>query len=542
MVNRLYPRTTTSPRSTKGRIVLTQRFPQPDLTPEPQPGLRGVALIASAILAILVDGTSTAIINTGLPYLQGITASSPDESSWILTTFNAAYYAFIFLSPWLVARFGRRNLILTALLSFSALSLLLAATTDFRIFLVLRFLQGACLGCVFVPAVILFFTSLSASALKYAAPGFVLAAISGSTLGTFIGGFVADQFGGNLVFVPAAIATTITAALIFAAVNKKDIVETGLRFDGVGVALSILTFGAMQYLSNEGERRNWFDDSTIGFATIVLIVALGAFLYWQLFGTRNPHVNLRMFVNYRNLAVGSVINIVIGITGYSVTTFVGYLAVALAATPTVAGELIPVRLLTYMIGVPAAFLLSVTRTLSVRGVVIIGVLGSSAAFLWFSHLMTTTADMGSFIGVSLMFGLFFAMLSQPIGTLVVGSIPLPLLAAGLSVYKLSSPIGTMIATGFMQYLLDHRAVAVNTLIAGDVRLGNPAVDQYVFQHHGSAAGLSGFAAVQSQTLAYSFSMQLYAVLLLAVIPVIFFAKLGPPPAAAPAKKANASDV
>jgi DHA2 family multidrug resistance protein len=494
----------------------------------------------SAILAILVDGTSTAIINTGLPYLQGITASSPDQGSWILTTFNAAYYSSILLSPWLVARFGRRNLILTALLSFSALSVLLADTTNFGLFLVLRFLQGACLGCVFVPAVILFFTSLSASALKYAAPGFVLAAISGSTLGTLIGGFVADQYGGNLVFLPAAIATAVTAALIFVAVSKKDVVETGLRFDGVGVALSIVTFGAMQYLSNEGERRNWFDDSTIAFATFVLAASLGAFVYWELFGTRNPHVNLRMFVNYRNLAVGSLINIVIGATGYSVTTFVGYLAVALAATPTVAGELIPVRLLTYVIGVPAAFLLSSTRTLSVRAVVVIGVLGSSAAFLWFGRLMTTTADMTSFVGVSLVFGLFFAMLSQPIGTLVVGSIPLPLLAAGLSIYKLSSPVGTMIATGFMQNVLDRHTVAVNSLIAGDVTLGNPAVDQYVYQHHGSAAGLAGVAAVQSQTLAYSFSMQLYAVILLAVIPVIFFAKLGPPQAAA--AKATGNDV
>lgn len=446
------------------------------------------------------------------------------------------------MSPWLIAKFGRRNLILTALLAFSALSLLLAVTTDFRVFLVLRFLQGACLGCVFVPAVILFFTSLSASALKFAAPGFVLAAISGSTLGTLIGGFVADQFGGNLVFVPAAIATTITAALVFSAVNKKDIVETGLRFDGIGLVLSVIAFGAMQYISNEGERRNWFDDSTIVFAAFVLAIALAAFVYWQLFGTRNPHVNLRMFVNYRNLAVGSAINVVIGMTGYSVTTFVGYLAVALAATPTVAGELIPVRLLTYMVGVPAAFLLSLTRTLSVRNVVIVGVLGSSAAFLWFSHIMTTTADMTSFVGVSLMFGLFFAMVSQPIGTLVVGSIPLPLLAAGLSVYKLSSPIGTMIGTGFMQYVLDHRTVAINALIAGDLKLGNPAVDQYVYQHHGSAAGLSGFAAVQAQTLAYSFSMQLYAVILLAVIPIIFFAKLAPPPAAPSAAKAGDRNV
>ena len=480
------------------------------------------------MLAIIVDGSSTAIINAGLPYLQAITAASPDEASWILTSFNAAYYAFILMSPWLVARFGRLHVILTALLGFSAISLLLVVTTDYTTFVIFRFIQGACLGCVFVPAVILFFTALSASTLRYAAPGFVLAAISGSTVGTVIGGGVADTFGGNFVFIPAAIATTITAALIFAAVNQKDVVQSGLRFDGIGLVLSIVAFSAAQYLANEGERRNWFDDRTIVLAAIVLALSLAAFVYRELRGTRDPHVHIRMFGTYRNLAVGSLINIVIGISGYSVTTFVAYLQTAIGETPTSAGELIPVRLLTYFVGVPAAFVLSTYRILSVRTIVIIAVFGSASSFLIFGRLMTPTAEGASFIGVSLLFGLFYAMLSQPIGTLVVGSIPLSLLATGLSIYKLSSPIGTMIATGGMQYALDRHTALVNNLIAGDLQSGRPGVDEYIFQHHGSATGLAGIAATQAQTLAYSYSMTLYAVILLAIIPIIFFAQLAPP--------------
>jgi DHA2 family multidrug resistance protein len=463
-----------------------------------------------------------------LPYLQGITAASPDEGSWILTAFNAAYYAFILFSPWLVARFGRLHVILTALLGFSAVSLLLVATSDYTLFVVLRFVQGACLGCVFVPAVMLFFTSLSAAGLRYAAPGFVLAAISGGTLGTVIGGYVADTYGGNYVFVPAAVATGITALMVFFAVNKADVVEHGLRFDGVGLTLSVLSFGVMQFLANEGERRDWFDDGTIVGATVLLAPVFGGFILWELFGTRNPHVNLRMFVHHRNLAVGSLVNIVIGGTGYSVTGFVAYLQTAIGSTPTQAGALIPVRLLGYLVGVPGAFALSAARILNIRQVVIIGVLGSGVGFLLFSHQMTTTADISAFIGVSLFFGLFYGMLSQPIGTLVVGSIPLPLLAAGVSIYKLSSPIGLMIATGAMQWVVDQRAALVSSNLAANVSLSSPAVEQYVFQHHGSAAGLAGLAANQSITLAYSYSFVLYAIMLLAVIPIVFFAVLPKP--------------
>jgi DHA2 family multidrug resistance protein len=510
-----------------------QRLAVPDVTPRPQPGLRGIAIVVSAVLAILVDQTSTAIINTGLPYLAAITDASPDESSWILSAFNAAYYAFILLSPWMMARVGRKRLMLGALLGFSAVSAVLATTTDYHLFVALRFVQGALLGCVFVPAAILFFTSLPLRALKFAPPAFVFVSLGGSTLGTVIGGFFADEYGGNYVFLPGCIATLATAALIAAAVRINDRPQPELRFDAVGVTLSVIAFGAMQYLANEGERRNWFDDSSVVLAVVVLAAALPAFVIYELFVTREPHVDFRMFAAHRNLSVGAVINVAIGAVGYSVTVFVGFLQFAAGATPTAAGALVLVRLATYALGVPAAFAFIVSRLLDIRAVVVIGVLGSAAGLVAFSHAMTATADLDAFVGISLIFGLFFGMLNQPMGALVIGSMPLPLLAAGVSIYKLSSPVGLMIATGGMQTLLDHRAAVFRTAIAQNLALGRAPVDRYVQAHHGSASGLASLAAAQAQTLSYAYVTLLFALIILAVIPIVFLAKIQkPPPASA----------
>jgi len=157
-----------------------------------------------------------------LPYLAGITGASPDEASWILTAFNAAYYAMILFSPWMMARVGRKRLMLGALVGFVAVSALLAVTTDYHAFVLLRFAQGLFLGCVYVPAALLFFTSLPTVALRYAPPVFVLISLTAATLGTVVGAFFADMFGGSSIFIPGSLATMVTAFAIALTARAKD--------------------------------------------------------------------------------------------------------------------------------------------------------------------------------------------------------------------------------------------------------------------------------------------------------------------------------
>jgi MFS transporter, DHA2 family, multidrug resistance protein len=499
-----------------------QTFAVAEVKQSPQTGLRGVAISVAAVFAMLVDGTAANIINTGLPYLQGSLAATPDQASWIITAFNAAYYSTILFSPWLYARLGRKPLLLASLLGFAVTSLLLAATHSLQLAIALRFLQGVCLGCVFVPAAALLFTSLPLALLPLAPPFFAMVVLGAGTLGSVIGGYFSENYGGDAVYVPSAIATLIAAAMVYVAAPSIDAPQKQLRPDLVGYALSVSAFGAMQYLANEGERRNWFDDPSIIAAVAILLLAAPALLAWELYATSRPHVNFQLLAQKRNLAVGSLVNIILGIAGYSVITFILYLQTLIAATATLAGEMILLRLVTYVVGIIAAFALVKRRFLSVRAVVCIAAVGSAVTFFGFAHAMTTTADAGAFVAVSLLFGLFFSMLSQPVPALVLGSLSLADLPAGLSMYKLSAPVGLMIGTGVFQTFLDHRSAVHVTELAGAITRARIPVTQYL-QGGGKIPALAALVNGQAQSLAFQDVMIGFAALVLLVIPLVFVA-------------------
>lgn len=509
-------------------LARTQRFAVPEVRPLPQTGWRGLAIGAAAVMVMLVDGTAANVINAGLPYLQGISAATPDEGSWIVTAFNAAYYSMILFSPWLYARYGRKPLLLTGLVGFAAVSLLLAAAQSLDLVVALRFLQGLCLGCVFVPAAVLLFTSLPLNLLPLAPPIFAAIVLGAGTMGSFVGGYLSESYGGGAVYVPGCVATLICAVLVYYAAPSADKPQPGLRADGTGLALAIVGFGALQYLANEGERRNWLDDWGIAVAAGLLIAAVCAFVVWELFLTETPLINLRLLAQKRNLAVGSAMNLLLGLVGYSVVNFVVYLETVTAATATLAGAMILLRLITYMVGIVVAFVLVRQRILNIRVVIAGAALGSALAFLGFAANMTTTADAGAFVAVSLLFGLFFSMLSQPVPAIVLGTLGLSDIAAGLSLYKISAPVGTSIGSGAFQTLLDHRAAAHGADLAGFVTSSSVPVAQYL-SGGGSVATLAALVNGQALALAFGDVVRAFAACVLLAIPLIFLADTRPVP-------------
>jgi DHA2 family multidrug resistance protein len=188
--------------------------------------------------------------------------------------------------------------------------------------------------------------------------------------------------------------------------------------------------------------------------------------------------------------------------------------------------MIALRLVTYLVGIIAAFTLVKRRLLDVRAVVCIAAVGSAVAFLGFARNMTTTADAGSFIAVSLLFGLCFSMLSQPVPALVLGSLGLADLPAGLSIYKVSVPVGLMIGTGAFQTLLDHRSTVHMTELAGSITLARGPVAEYL-QGGGSIAALAALVNGQAQSLAFEDVMIGFAALVLLAIPLVFLAAVSP---------------
>jgi DHA2 family multidrug resistance protein len=62
------------------------------------------------MMATLMQTLDTTIVNVAMPYIQGSLAASPDQITWVLTSYIVA--AAIMTPPigWLSARFGRKNL------------------------------------------------------------------------------------------------------------------------------------------------------------------------------------------------------------------------------------------------------------------------------------------------------------------------------------------------------------------------------------------------------------------------------------------------
>jgi MFS family permease len=119
---------------------------------------------------------------------------------------------------------------------------------------------------VFVPVGLLLFTSFPLNALALGIPWFAMLALSGAALGPLVGGYFSETFGAGAIYLPSAVAMLVALSLAWTHAPDVDSPQRQYRFDVTGIALSLVMFGAMQYLANEGERRNWFDDPSVTFA------------------------------------------------------------------------------------------------------------------------------------------------------------------------------------------------------------------------------------------------------------------------------------
>ena len=94
------------------------------------------------MLATLMQALDSTIANVALPYMQGSLASTPDQVTWVLTSYIVA--AAIMTAPvgWLAARFGRKALFVACLAGFTVTSMLCGAAESLEQMVIFRLLQG----------------------------------------------------------------------------------------------------------------------------------------------------------------------------------------------------------------------------------------------------------------------------------------------------------------------------------------------------------------------------------------------------------------
>src|SRR5882672_2162658 len=172
-------------------------------TPGALQPLTGSALTIGTIalsLATFMNVLDTSIANVSIPAISGDLGVSPDQGTWVITSFGVANAISLPLTGWLTRRFGQVKLFTAAVLLYVVASFLCALAPTLGLLIVFRVLQGAVAG-----PMIPLSQALLLSSYPKARAGTALAMWSMTTLvapivGPVLGGWINDNIAWPWIF------------------------------------------------------------------------------------------------------------------------------------------------------------------------------------------------------------------------------------------------------------------------------------------------------------------------------------------------------
>ncbi len=282
----------------------------------PAPGempLRAKVLAFGAMsLGFFIALLDIQIVSASLKDIGGGLSASPDELSWVQTSYLIAEIVVIPLSGWLSRVMSTRWLFCASALGFTLSSLLCGWAWNIESMIAFRALQGFLGGSMIPTAFTAAFFYFSGQQRVVAAA--IIGGISSlaPTLGPTIGGWITDNYSWHWLFfinlVPGAFITVAVPMLV-----KIDRPNLALLkgADYAGMILMALFLGCLEYTLEEGPRWDWFGDETIKTTAIVAAVS-GPLFLWRSFTFANPVVDFRALA-VRNFGLGSLLSFVTGI-------------------------------------------------------------------------------------------------------------------------------------------------------------------------------------------------------------------------------------
>src|ERR1700732_5018929 len=165
-----------------------------DASANASPPINRPAITVCVILAVIMQALDTTIANVALPYMQGSVSASADQINWVLTSYIVAAAIMTPPSGFLASKFGRKRVLMAAVVGFVLASVLCGIAQSLVQIVVFRLLQGF-FGAALVPlgqSVLLDVYSVEERGSAMALFG--VSVMVGPVLGPVIGGWVTGPY------------------------------------------------------------------------------------------------------------------------------------------------------------------------------------------------------------------------------------------------------------------------------------------------------------------------------------------------------------
>jgi DHA2 family multidrug resistance protein len=474
----------------------------------------------SIMLATVMNSLDTTIANVALPHMQGSVSASPEQITWVLTSYIVSAAIMTPLSGWLADRIGRKRMFLISIGGFTAASMLCGIATSLPEIVLFRVLQGV-FGAALIPlsqAVLLDINPPEKHGQAMAIWG--AGAILGPVLGPALGGYFTEYFSWRWCFfinLPVGILAFLGVMFFI----SSDRLTRAKRFDFLGFGMLTLFIASFQMVLDRGPSQDWFQSREIWTETILAAVGLWVFVIHTL-TTDHPFFD-KALMRDRNFVTASVFGFFIGILLFStmallppmMQTLMGYpvLTSGLVSMPRGLGSFAAMFFVGRLIGKVD------TRLILMTGLTI------SCFALW--QMMHFDLSMGvmPFLTSGIIQGLGVGLLFVPLSTLAFATVPPHLRPEGSSVYTLVRNLGSSVGISIMNALVVANSQTMHASLAGKVITSDPVVRASLplMLNPATAAGitsLNGEISRQASMVAYVDDFRLMFIITIACMPML----------------------
>ena len=356
---------------------------------------RRVAILVCVVLTVTLYFTTLMIASTVLPQIQGGLSATADEVSWVMTFNLLATAVGTPTAGWLVARFGRRNVMVTCMGLFTVATLGCAMSDSLSVLIFWRIVQGAT-GAPTVPiAQSILLDAFPKRQHRMALGCFGMGVVIGPIIGPTIGGYIAESSGWQsafLLLVPISAAAMLALRFFL----PPDEARPPVRLDWVGFISLSVAVSCVQLVLARGPRLDWYDSTEIMVETFIGVLSFYFFITHSL-TAQQPFLNLKLLLN-RNLAVGYVLVGIFGMLNFAPMVLLPPLLRVYAGFPDgLVGEIIGARGLGGLCGF---FLAMFIGRLDARVSMSIGFIMQVVSGLWLMSMDYNVTALGLSINVA----------------------------------------------------------------------------------------------------------------------------------------------
>ncbi|PDT54118.1 MULTISPECIES: DHA2 family efflux MFS transporter permease subunit [Sinorhizobium] len=452
-----------------------------------------LAMVVGMFMAIL----DIQIVSASLAEIQAGLSAGSDEIGWVQTSYLIAEVIMIPLSGTLARIVSTRVLFSVAAAGFTASSALAATATNIDQMIVYRAIQGF-IGGGMIPSVFAAaFTIFPPSKRNIVSPIIGLIATLAPTIGPTVGGYLSHAFSWHWLFLVNVIPGIVVATLTWIFIDFDE-PELGLikKFDWWGLFSMAVFLGSLEYVLEEGNANDWFNDDHIVMGAVATAVAAAIFFY-RAFKVEFPVVDLRAFAN-RNFTFGSLFSFVMGIGLYGLTyLYPLYLGRIRGYDSLMIGETMFVSGLAMFLTAPVAGFLA--GRLDPRVMMTIGFTGFAAG-TWAMSQLTADWDFWELLVPQILRGCSLMLCMVPINNIALGTLPPARIRNASGLFNLTRNLGGAVGLAIINTILTQRQDLHYARLAEHIQWGSPeAVDRLNnIASNFDAYGLDGATAAVKQ--------------------------------------------